>query len=269
MCFSLKIKGVEDMEQSKKVLLVNQDTEFRDYLTNFIPLLGNFEIEGAPHLIAGLAKTNAFKPELLIYNLDLAQARARDIFLAELKKKHPDTKMLVVVSSKDEKEKIKQIGMQHVLVKPFDLTDLSEEIKKLLPQKGGLESLEYAKLLIADDEPEISRFLDDSFKELGIEVHLAQDGLDALKIFKEHQCNLAIIDVKMPYMNGIQVVKEFSSSKYAPAPKEIILMTAGLGDNLTEFRRLGYMVAQKPLDMPAIEEKILQDCEKHHLTLRK
>ena len=257
-----------EANRRKKVLVVNQDTEFLQYLANFIPLLGNYEIEEAPHLIAGLAKTNAFTPELLIYNLDLTQARARDIFLAELKKKNPDTKMLVVVSDQDEKSKVAEIGFNHILVKPFDLTDLSVEIKKLLPAKNEQQT-EYARLLIADDEPEIGEFLSDTFSSVGVQVFTAKDGLDAVKIFREHLCNLALLDVKMPYLGGLEVIKEFSTGSNPP-PKDIILMTAALGDSLPELRRLGgYLVLEKPLNIAALEEKILSDCDKFNLSLKK
>jgi len=253
---------------SKKVLLLNQDSKLQQYLANFIPLLGNFEIEEAPHLISGLAKTNAYRPELLIYNLDIRQAHARNIFLDELKAKHPNTKILVVASNKDEKSEIKKMGVKNVLVKPFDLTDLSKVVKKLLP-KAVASAVENARLLIADDEPEIGEFLEENFSKLGMEVYIARDGLDALQLFKKRLCNLAILDVKMPFLSGLELIKEFSSSSNPPSPKDIILMTAALGDSLPELKRLGYPIAEKPLDIPALEDKIVQDCEKFHLALKK
>lgn len=70
------------------------------------------------------------------------------------------------------------------------------------------------KLLIVDDEPIIIRgirsFVD--FEKLHIEkVYEAQDGIEALEVFKEHHPDLVLVDINMPNMNGLDFAKKIKS----------------------------------------------------------
>lgn len=250
---------------TKKIVLLNQDPEIERYLKSFIPLLGAFDLEIANHLISALAKLNAFQPELLIYNLDSKQAHAREIFLTEIRKKHPNTKILAIAANNTDAATLKGAGVRQLLIRPFDLTDLSERVKSLLPLALAETRSEEAKLLIADDEPEINQFLTESFSNLGIKVFPAYDGFDALNQFEKNACNLALVDLKMPKLSGSQLIEKMLQSKSPPVPKDIILMTAALGESFPDIQRYNYSVIQKPIDINVLEQKILEDCDKFHL----
>ena len=63
------------------------------------------------------------------------------------------------------------------------------------------------KILIADDEPKIRMFLRANLNARGYEVHLAQDGLEAVEIAAQVLPDLIILDVNMPRMNGIDACR--------------------------------------------------------------
>jgi two-component system KDP operon response regulator KdpE len=63
------------------------------------------------------------------------------------------------------------------------------------------------RILIADDEPKIRMFLRANLNARGYEVHLAQDGLEAVEIAGQVLPDLIILDVNMPRMNGIDACR--------------------------------------------------------------
>ena len=79
------------------------------------------------------------------------------------------------------------------------------------------------KLLFAEDEESIRLLYKEEFEEQGYEVILAADGHEALAKFADHRPDLVVIDIKMPGMDGIEVLKKIRElSPHVPA----ILCTA-------------------------------------------
>lgn len=62
-----------------------------------------------------------------------------------------------------------------------------------------------AKILIADDEPDIVEIISYNLEKEGFEVITAKDGMQALELSKMHKPDLVILDIMMPYKSGIEV----------------------------------------------------------------
>ncbi len=82
------------------------------------------------------------------------------------------------------------------------------------------------KLLIIDDEPPIREMLEMSLSSEGYEVRTAENGREALKVFAEQRPKLVLTDIKMPGMDGIEVLKQI---KALDSETEVIVIT-GHGD---------------------------------------
>jgi twitching motility two-component system response regulator PilG len=82
-----------------------------------------------------------------------------------------------------------------------------------------------SRILIVDDSPTILRVIDLAIRETGWESYHAKDGLTALKLTKELEPDLILLDVMLPVYNGYQVCKLLKSNpKFKDTP--IILLTA-------------------------------------------
>jgi response regulator NasT len=112
------------------------------------------------------------------------------------------------------------------------------------------------RIVIADDEPIIRMDLRRTLENMGhVVVGEAGDGQQALEITKDLKPDIAILDIKMPTMDGIDAAKLISTEAIAP----VLLLTAYSQRDLVERARdagvFAYLVKPfKELDlMPAIE----------------
>jgi two-component system alkaline phosphatase synthesis response regulator PhoP len=71
---------------------------------------------------------------------------------------------------------------------------------------------EAIKLLIVDDEPEIGELLSYNFRKRGFEVLTASNGQTALESMRSFLPDVIILDIMMPYMNGIATCKEIKNN---------------------------------------------------------
>lgn len=60
-------------------------------------------------------------------------------------------------------------------------------------------------ILIVEDEVEIAKAIEIYLKSLGYNVYIANNGEAGLEIIEQHDIHLAIVDVMMPIMNGIEM----------------------------------------------------------------
>ncbi|MCY8723285.1 response regulator transcription factor [Bacillus inaquosorum] len=78
------------------------------------------------------------------------------------------------------------------------------------------------KILLVDDEPAILDFLTMGLENEGFEVKTAADGMTAMNIAKTFQPHVAILDVMMPGMNGLEVSRMMKKTGHIA----VIMLTA-------------------------------------------
>lgn len=79
------------------------------------------------------------------------------------------------------------------------------------------------RILLAEDEPKLSQVIQDELTRQGYQTDVAYDGAIAEKLFKQHPYSLVLLDINLPYKNGLALCKEFREiNKNVP----IIMLTA-------------------------------------------
>lgn len=81
-------------------------------------------------------------------------------------------------------------------------------------------------ILIVDDEERMRFLIDAYLKKEGFNVFQAENGKDALKIFKENTVELVVLDIMMPVMDGWTTCKEIRKISQVP----VIMLTAKAED---------------------------------------
>ena len=112
------------------------------------------------------------------------------------------------------------------------------------------------KLLIADDEPKICRLLENFFSERGFHVVLANDGPTAVSTIREEKPHIVFLDLHMPGLNGLDVLKE---AKAVDETIKVIIITAVEDEEvIRKARAMGasdYVI--KPFSLEYLKEEVL------------
>lgn len=116
-------------------------------------------------------------------------------------------------------------------------------------------------ILVVDDETSLRFFLSEELAAEGYEVHTAANGYEALALLKEQVIDLAIVDLQMPGINGLELM---AAIEKLADPPELIMLTAHASlQTSIEAMRLGTSdFLLKPYEMndllQAIERVIKQ-----------
>ena len=119
------------------------------------------------------------------------------------------------------------------------------------------------RILVVDDESAIRNMLSVSLVANGFEVGLAASGNEALKVAAEFHPHLIILDLGLPDMNGLQVLKALRQWTDIPVVvltvnddegTKVELLDAGADDYLT-----------KPFSVPELLARIRVGLRRHHL----
>ncbi len=116
-------------------------------------------------------------------------------------------------------------------------------------------------ILIVDDEKEIRNLFQDFLTQEGYKVFTASDGGEAISLGKQNRFDLALLDIKMPGMDGIETFQELRKFK---KDLEVIILTGhGTLNTAKEAMKLGaYDFLTKPVDLGLVKNIIHQALER-------
>src|SRR4029453_6335908 len=106
-----------------------------------------------------------------------------------------------------------------------------------------------AVVLVADDEPDLRSLVQYSLRGAGYEVVTAADGDEALGLALQRKPDLAVLDVRMPKLSGLEVTRRMRSND-ATAQTPVLLLTAAVEkeDVAEGFAAGAYGYPEKPFD---------------------
>lgn len=116
-------------------------------------------------------------------------------------------------------------------------------------------------ILVIDDTPQITAWLDEGLTKRGQKVITASTGLAGLRAFSENPVDLVICDFSMPEMNGLDVahtVERICKERGVPKTPFILLSGGGIevqGDDRTARNGVD-RVLEKPIDIPRLLEAV-------------
>lgn len=89
-------------------------------------------------------------------------------------------------------------------------------------------------VLIADDDEDILALVALRFRRSGLEVILARDGEEALELIRTRAPDVAVLDIAMPKLTGIEVVRQVRESE-ATRDLPVVLLTARAAEKDVEL----------------------------------
>ncbi len=112
-----------------------------------------------------------------------------------------------------------------------------------------------AKIMIVEDDMTTNNLVGDYLIDAGHTIFPAYDGLEALRCFQQESIELIILDIMLPNMDGIQVLKEIRKASNVP-----VLMLTALSDEKTQinsFDALADDYITKPFSMVLLGKRVL------------
>jgi DNA-binding response OmpR family regulator len=116
-----------------------------------------------------------------------------------------------------------------------------------------------AKILVADDEPNIVISLEFLLKREGYTVVIARDGQEAIEVIERERPDLVLLDVMMPKKTGFEVCQDVRTNDALQATKILMLTAKGRDTDVAKGMALGadaYMT--KPFATRDLVQKVAE-----------
>ena len=122
------------------------------------------------------------------------------------------------------------------------------------------KDMDRIRVLIVDDSEFVTRKLQDIMEKANMEVvAIANNGIDALKMFKEYKPDVITMDINMPDMDGLSALKLIHQMN--PEAKIIMLSSMSSKDKVIDAMREG---AKGFITKPFVSEKVIATITKTH-----
>ena len=241
-----------------RILVVDDEVRVRELLRKAFEKSG-FETVTVPDAEQALARVFAEPFDLVLLDLRLAGESGLDI-LKRIRAGRGSLPVVIysgAVTPAIETE-TRQAGATEVISKATEIPQLIPQLSKIikardavLPRKGAAP-VPGTTVLVVDDEQGIRDMLARFFKAKGYEVLEAENGERALELAAAHKCAVALLDMRMPGLDGLQTLERLKEL----SPSTGVVMVTGEGDDdrvRGALERGAYGYVLKPFDFLYLE----------------
>ncbi|MEE8240029.1 MAG: response regulator [Nitrospirales bacterium] len=203
------------------------------------------------------------RPDITLLDLRMPEMDGMEV-LKQIRAHDPQANVMVLagMGADDLENKARQLGASDFLRKRLSLEvlfgALEREIQQQavrarsedLPSRGSAAERKEGDLVLVVDDELITRSLVSDFLSLrGFRVRTAQDGPEALALVEQERPDMIVLDMYMPGMNGVEVLRELRTKKNYIGG--VVVLTASQDEKLLqETLELGSVdVMAKPVDL--------------------
>lgn len=115
------------------------------------------------------------------------------------------------------------------------------------------------RILIMDDEPTIADLLTEALADEGYETFMTTQSLRFFDAVREHQPDLILLDIMMPYLDGRDELKLLAMAVERQIPVIVVTAFLGAGNEEQEFKEAGVVhIVYKPFNLDKLVELVKQ-----------
>lgn len=214
----------------------------------------HFQVVPARNLEEAKASLKSFRPVAIILDVLLEGEHSWDL-LRDLKQDSSTHDIpIYVVTVVDNRQKALALGANGFQAKPIDRVWLLDQLKLIANEKA------HPRVLIIDDD-ETSRYLVRTvLANSGCEMREADGGIEGVRLAKEYEPDIVILDLAMPDLNGFEVLRELSRDPHTSNSRVIVHTSKTLGEQ--DYSRFGQALEVIPKDvMKSRDQAIAQFTE--------
>ena len=259
------------------ILVVDDERLICDLLRSVLAGHGH-EVLMAMNGREGLELFKKHRPRFTLLDLRMPEMNGIEV-LKQIRAIDPQAAVLILTAwgSDALEQQARQLGVVDFLSKGLSLDVLVDAMERTLQQTAQAASPAQAAapggapraapvaagdgdfILVVDDEPQIRDLLKRFLTLRGYKVRVASDGQQALTMVEQQAPQLIVLDVYMPGINGVEVLRQLRRRKFTGG---VILLTGSQDDKLLqEALDLGSVdVMGKPVDLERLALAIQVGC---------
>ena len=190
--------------KGKTVLVVDDEANIRCFIQHELTKKGYQVIEAAGGREA-LEIARKYHPDLITLDISMPDINGLDV--TAVVKNDPDIKdiPILVISVMEEKQRAFELGANDYINKPISIDLLMQRVNSLLRNSQK-------DILLVDDDEALAQSLAYDLCKRGFAVKTANSGGEALTHLEHNRADLILLDLKMPKMNGFEVMKVLKSN---------------------------------------------------------
>ena len=201
-----------------RLLLVDDEEEF---LTASSQALGRrgFVVEVAPNGVTALEKVAEGEYDVVVLDVKMPDIDGIEVF-RQIRETMPHLPVVLLTGhgSVDDAFHTSRNGVSDYLSKPINMDELTTRLHEVTDEArrqakpdsqgwGPIDPAELIRVMLVDDEAEFLESLKKVFERRHMEVSTAESGEKALALLKESLVDVVVLDVKMPGMDGLEVLR--------------------------------------------------------------
>ncbi|MDH5325340.1 MAG: EAL domain-containing protein [Gammaproteobacteria bacterium] len=215
-------------DKQHTIYIVDDDHQLGIYLGTLLSGLG-YTTRNFDDPSAALAYVEKSQPDLVIMDIMFQNKTGFDSVLQFREVIGKNVPFIFMSARSDLESRVQSVrsGGNAYFTKPVDIEQLHDGIEKLLSQ-----SMPRQRVLIVDDDVELSCYYAQHLDNVGFEVEIVNDPAHMLKDMENFSPELVIMDYHMPKYNGFDLIKVMQQTQqYAETP--VLFLTA---DNDADLR---------------------------------
>lgn len=228
-----------------KILIIDDSSSLTAFLRDILSRKG-YAVHAMNDAAAGAKHFKNQKPDLVFLGVGAGKDDAFAL-AGQLREIKPETPVVALsdAPSKDLEGKAAAAGCASVIFRGLKPEAFLQKVLEAcaahapLSLEGALETTK-GRLLVVDDETIIRDVLARFFKRKGYSVSTAKNGKEALEMVKKERPHLMLLDIRMPEMDGFEVLRRLRD-----VDREVAVMMITANTDLGE--------AQKTIEMGACD----------------
>lgn len=246
----------------KTLLIVEDDEIFAKALVDTARAFG-FKMLRARSGAEGLFLTEKYTPSGITLDLGLPDMDGWAFF--DQIKNSPQARHIPVhiISVRQECERGLSLGAIGYLEKPFSIEPIAAALQKL----DAFINKRAKKLLIVEDDNQLSQSMKELLSNDGVEIHCVQNGDEAFSMLSAHEFDCMVLDLGLPDMTGFELMSKLQSQENLGQLPVIVYTGRDLTRTEEEsLRKVAKAVIVKGVRSP---ERLLQETTLFLHTLQK
>jgi DNA-binding NtrC family response regulator len=216
-----------------RLLMVDDEEEFLTSSTRALSRRG-FDVTVAPNGVTALEKIEQEEFDVVVLDVLMPDIDGIEVF-RQIREKLPALPVILLTGrgSVEDAFQTSKEGVADYLSKPIEVDELARRVQEIVAEfrsqepaagesTGPVDRGEPIRAMLVDDEVEFLASLERVLRRRNMNITTAESGEKALRLLKESLVDVVVLDVKMPGMDGLEVLRRI---KEGFPSVEVILLT--------------------------------------------